>query len=886
MKTTHPSRHALVLCAWIAAAPAAAQWAGLTDRSADLRASTFSFGGSNPEAIGNQNYYDGDFADFDGDGLPDRTLGARYGLLLNTGDGLMRPFAGATSFLFRGMAGASGWGEDGFQWADVDNDGDYDNLSGGNGEPLTLQINQGGRFSVRWQQSISALNIVNTDLERDGDVDLLVAHAFCSGGPCGGPVAFNVLVNNGTGTMAQQTTARGITFNTGTDYVVGVVSGDVDGDRDYDFLVIHGAASELKLARNSGTGNFTLESVPFARPKAEITWIQSGFGQAMNLGDIDDDGDLDLVTGLGGHVGLHPYVTAVVMINDGTGRFTDESASRFDTGSYSGEAFSSENAKLVDIDYDGDLDFLSLERNTGTGVVQGKRFTLFLNDGSGRFSYDAAHSMAWVEATVDLGGDLDIADLDGDGDYDVWLGLAAEPVKILINNHSDPSGLRADQVRNLRVVSSGVTGVTLAWKAPPFASQSRYYKVYRSTSPGWFDRDRKLIKIVGQRHQDDMFVDGITRHTTTAALGDSDVALDGAIESIQFVDRTAVPGVTYYYSVSHVGAENSEGRPSPEVRAMIPGTGGADTTAPAIQILSPGGQDWYPHPRVVVQYADGQSGVDPASVRVRFDRDLGNPTAGGRAAGTDVSDLAYQRDSRGLIAALAPPLALPLSTLVTMTVEVADLAGNRGTATSQFFVQGAATTAPTASFTVSPNSGSAPLSVQVDASASADSDGKLYKWEWYFGDGTTGFGRKASHTFAAGGTYIVRLIARDNAGGIASATQMVNVSGGAAICEVGLVQACYSGPAQTAGVGTCGGGNQTCGAGGWGTCQGEVVPAAEVCGDGVDGDCDGVADETDSDCPPPARCSCGAGAGLSVAWAALMALAPRRRRQARRRNGQ
>ena len=118
---------------------------GFTDKSDELNTDSFAFTGTLPEQVNsNENYYDGDFADFDGDGICDRSLGARYGLLMNTGEGLFVPYAGYTGYLLRGMSGASGWGEDGFQWADVDNDGDYDNFSGGNGEPLTLQVNRGG----------------------------------------------------------------------------------------------------------------------------------------------------------------------------------------------------------------------------------------------------------------------------------------------------------------------------------------------------------------------------------------------------------------------------------------------------------------------------------------------------------------------------------------------------------------------------------------------------------------------------------------------------------------------------------------------------------------------------------------------------------------------
>ncbi len=57
-----------------------------------------------------------------------------------------------------------------------------------------------------------------------------------------------------------------------------------------------------------------------------------------------------------------------------------------------------------------------------------------------------------------------------------------------------------------------------------------------------------------------------------------------------------------------------------------------------------------------------------------------------------------------------------------------------------------------------------------------------------------------------------------------------------------LVRACYSGPAGSAGVGECRAGFQACDAGEWGACAGEVLPRAEVC-DGRDQDCDGNTDE-------------------------------------------
>jgi hypothetical protein len=69
-------------------------------------------------------------------------------------------------------------------------------------------------------------------------------------------------------------------------------------------------------------------------------------------------------------------------------------------------------------------------------------------------------------------------------------------------------------------------------------------------------------------------------------------------------------------------------------------------------------------------------------------------------------------------------------------------------------------------------------------------------------------------------------------------------SGTACTCTPGATQACYYGPPGTAGVGICKNGTQTCGSGGWEACLGQVMPAiAEICGNGLDDDCDGQTDE-------------------------------------------
>ena len=80
------------------------------------------------------------------------------------------------------------------------------------------------------------------------------------------------------------------------------------------------------------------------------------------------------------------------------------------------------------------------------------------------------------------------------------------------------------------------------------------------------------------------------------------------------------------------------------------------------------------------------------------------------------------------------------------------------------------------------------------------------------------------------------------------------------LCPPGSSRSCYSGPAGTAGVGTCRAGTQMCvsGAGGvgssWGACGGQVLPAAEVC-DAMDNDCNGIVDNG-CGCTPGSSQSC------------------------------
>ncbi len=93
---------------------------------------------------------------------------------------------------------------------------------------------------------------------------------------------------------------------------------------------------------------------------------------------------------------------------------------------------------------------------------------------------------------------------------------------------------------------------------------------------------------------------------------------------------------------------------------------------------------------------------------------------------------------------------------------------------------------PTASFTAAPNPVGAARAVAFDGSASADPDGTIVNHAWDFGDGSTGTGATASHSYAKAGSYNARLTVRDDYGLTTSSTRAITVSAPPAPILTGL----------------------------------------------------------------------------------------------------
>ena len=115
---------------------------------------------------------------------------------------------------------------------------------------------------------------------------------------------------------------------------------------------------------------------------------------------------------------------------------------------------------------------------------------------------------------------------------------------------------------------------------------------------------------------------------------------------------------------------------------------------------------------------------------------------------------------------------------VTVVLRVTDDDGETASNSKTLYVTPADPAGPTASFTASPTSGTSPLTVYTDASASIYDAGVISRYDWNWGDGSTGSGKTASHTYFSAGaqTYTITLTITGTDGKTTSATKTISVT--------------------------------------------------------------------------------------------------------------
>ena len=262
---------------------------------------------------------------------------------------------------------------------DVDGDGDPDLVFGSTGQSL-LYLNDGnGTFTDATAQmpgdTGSTTAIALEDVDGDGDRDVVLGNYRQQN---------RLFLNDGNGTFVDSTVPRMPDDNAIT-YAVAL--GDVDADGDPD--VVFGNAGQNLLYLNDGAGTFTDATALRMPPLLDLTL-------AVALGDVDADGDPDLVFGSAASSQRNR-----LYLNDGTGTFTDATMAQMPTGAALTRAVA-----LGDVDGDGDPDLVfgnygqqnQLLLNNGTGT-----FT----DATARMPVDNDFARSVALGDVDGDGDAD-----------------------------------------------------------------------------------------------------------------------------------------------------------------------------------------------------------------------------------------------------------------------------------------------------------------------------------------------------------------------------------------------------------------------------------------------------------------------------------------------
>lgn len=210
--------------------------------------------------------------------------------------------------------------------------------------------------------------------------------------------------------------------------------GDVDDDGDLDVVLADWGAGD-NMTNDGGRTRLWLNDgaatfVDASSARMPATLVR--FSWDLELSDVDNDYDLDIL------VSCKRCGNSTLFRNDGNGKFTEDlRALPQYTNNYEFEP--------MDLDADGFLDLVTI--NDGD-IVGGNGFSrrehIFRNDGKGRFR-DVTDQ--WWPAQHNIGEDDNMVaflDVESDGDADFIVGSLSGPDRLLLNDGKGRVTLRRD----------------------------------------------------------------------------------------------------------------------------------------------------------------------------------------------------------------------------------------------------------------------------------------------------------------------------------------------------------------------------------------------------------------------------------------------------------
>ncbi|MFC1530354.1 FG-GAP repeat domain-containing protein [Gemmatimonadota bacterium] len=293
---------------------------------------------------------------------------------------------------------------------DLDDDGDLDAVFANmafNASRVLLNDGQASFTNTDQELTEQGHGIGIGDLDGDDDLDLFFS---CAGYEVDGIVhdrPSRIYLNDGEAHFTDTGQDLGDKELSGT----GVYLHDIDTDGDLDAHVNYYQSPTMvgRIYLNDGSGSFTLSQVSIT---GSASW-----------GDLDGDGDLDLMTKVKDE-GLR------VLLNDGSG-FFNEQWSSLDPG----QPTAWKAPVLGDLDGDGDLDAFDADGDQTREIPA----RIWFNDGSGQFT-PGSQEIGSFGALRPM-----LADLDGDSDLDALLIQSFGDDQIWLNDGTgsfEDSGLR------------------------------------------------------------------------------------------------------------------------------------------------------------------------------------------------------------------------------------------------------------------------------------------------------------------------------------------------------------------------------------------------------------------------------------------------------------